>query len=165
MRNLLPSSGTLPAVNALKLCTIPKTLLENGQGRLLRVDTFLAHGKIEQLTDIQLLKIRRLVNYLLQHGLVRGYMPSSFPGIKIHSSGTYDGMAIEVVDIDQVPYLPHVSMYHIISLKLTQFVYKLAIIGPAVFHPVCVSNNIPVLSITTKTPLAAIFSGTMSYCS
>ena len=164
MRTLIPATHMLETAKTMSLCTIPTSMLQNDHGRLFRVDLFFTHGQKMDLQKTDLLRLKRFVTNLLHDSLMTGVLQCDHAGANIRSSGTYDGMAVEISDIDQIPLLPHAFLYHIVFTKQTDLVLKLAVVGPTYFHPVTVSNNIAINNDTNRARNSAIFTGTLANC-
>ena len=148
--------------------TIPIELLQDGKARLFRVDVHaedLAHprGWAEQLIKsgliTRLLQDAWLEPRILcdEHRTKRA--PQIYDGFMVRANGSYDGLAIGLSTLS-FAHSPPSPLFHVIKVETTDMVCKVAILGPALFHPTRVSSNINTnfpSPIQKKNKLAAYF--------
>ena len=145
MRLLVEPSKLLPTCAVFDTCSIPATLLADGKARLYRVDIFLEHGKLDHLSSQHTAILSRFVTWFLDTTFYSATIQNTvFPGCEILSNGTYDGFVLKITSLANIPLLPHASVHHTVTVTTTPYVCKLAIVGPARFHPLRVSSNIPI---------------------
>ena len=147
-------------------CCIPAGETLHGSVRLVRVDTFLRDNAWKNFGDFEVKKTTRFVAWVLGKALQDGTFVDQPEAIRLHSCGTYDGITIEVCDMDHIPILPHSPFFHCIMTKKSDLVLKLIFVGPAIFHPMRVSTNVPIGPLPTpkNRTLVATFPTTKDFC-
>ena len=165
MRTLAKPADMVTACAVKGDCSIPGHLLADDHARLFRVDIFKEYGRLEHLAPVQMRKLIRGVTWVFGQAFNNGTLANvELLGCDIISSGTYDGFVLKVRDIDCIPLLPHEHLFHAVAITRTPFVLKIAIVGPALFHPLRVSSNISLITNAKKRAKSAIFNETSNFC-
>ena len=149
MRTLVTPDACLPSADVTG-CSIPCNLLYEGRARLYRVDVFTSELINTALWEKRLHGSRLVTAVLHETWLLPAKLLSAGdnPALGFHknisfsSSGTYDGLAIEIKKPEELPSFGKSPVFHVISVKRTDLVLKLAVVGPGLFHPTRVSSNI-----------------------
>ena len=131
--------------------TIPIELLYEGKARLFRVDIHaenLEHPGVwvERLQQSGL--VTRLFHdswlepRLLCDDYRTNFGPDHYKNLLVSANGSYDGLAISLKSLS----FTHTSLtplFHIVKIDISDCLCKMAILGPALFHPTRVSSNVP----------------------
>ena len=157
MRTLVPPRAIVPATK-VSGPAVPVELLSDGHARLFRVDL---HSTALVKTDMwpSLSVLSALVENIMHQAWLEPRLlcddfrkdnkVSMLGEIKIHANGTYDGVAVGIIDMN-LPTLEASPLFHVLTIEKTDLVCKFAVVGPAIFHPTRVSSN---TLITTPSPI------------
>ena len=144
MRLLVEPEKLIPTCMVGDKCAIPATLLADGKARLYRIDIFSEYGTLKHLSPQHIVVLTRFVTWFLDDTFFAARIcNTSFPGCEIMSNGTYDGFVLKITSLANIPVLSHSRVHHTVTVTTTPYVCKLAVVGPARFHPLRVSSNVP----------------------
>ena len=166
MRTVVPIEHWSTVAQTGTQCCIPATVTRQASVRLFRVDIYPQYGLLPSKEETLHWKLVRLVGNIFLKALRSGTLADASPGYAaVKSAGTYDGFALEIKDFDNIPMLPHALLFHCVHYRYSERVLRLAFVGPAIFHPVRVSTNVPTTHVSNSNrTLAAVFPACETYC-
>ena len=167
MRTLVSPHAIIPAAEVAGPA-VPIELLDEGRARLFRVDIHSTDlvktsewpdDKILAALAVNLMHAAWLEPRLLCDDYRKDTKITNIGDLKIHANGSYDGVAIGINDMN-LPLFKTSPLFHVLSTERKDLVCKLAVVGPAIFHPTRVSSNTPITTpkpIQKRGKLSAIF--------